>query len=517
MKIDEQTFARNITLKICGSLDSEKALWQSLMYLREFMPVVRITLHTFDPASRMAETVAYANPSSSVVLSVKTELSPKASRLMMDNIGIQSVRIVRKTLADPVLGPIARDLKQSDAEGVIMNLVLDGELLGFLVITAEEGKTIQEEHTRLLALTGEPYAVALANSIRFREVLDLKDRLEDQNRYYQGELRRVVGQEIIGMEQGLQGVMELVQRVAPLFSPVLLLGETGVGKELIANAIHNSSGRGHEPFIKVNCGAIPETLIDSELFGHEKGAFTGALALKRGRFERANRGTVFLDEIGELPLEAQVRLLRVLQEKIIERVGSTRSIHLDIRIIAATHRNLEEMISKGTFREDLYFRLSVFPILIPPLRNRVADIPALVNHFMFKKSREMGVGNIPILSAGAVNRLMSYSWPGNVRELENAVERELILCQGQPLAFGGIPNGASVEACPQECPLERGIGTVLHLDTIVADHIRKVLKLCNGRVEGNGGAAEALGVNPGTLRARMKKLDISFGRKASRL
>ena len=216
------------------------------------------------------------------------------------------------------------------------------------------------------------------------------------------------------------------------------MGETGVGKEVIANAIHNLSLRSNGPFIRVNCGAIPPTLMDSELFGHEKGAFTGALFQKRGRFERADGGTIFLDEIGELPLEAQVRLLRVLQEKEIERVGGTETIQVDIRVIAATHRNLDQMLAEGRFREDIYFRLRVFPIAIPPLRLRPEDIPVLVQHFIQKKCREMKTVKIPSLAPGALDRLMLYNWPGNVRELENAVERELIVNKGSLLSFDDL-------------------------------------------------------------------------------
>ncbi len=242
---------------------------------------------------------------------------------------------------------------------------------------------------QLIGTINEPFAVALTNSLRYRELQKLRDLLADDNRYLQDELRRMVGEDVIGADFGLKSVMDLVRQVAPLDSPVLLLGETGSGKEVIANAIHKASLRRQAPFIKVNCGAIPPTLMDSELFGHEKGAFTGALSQKRGRIERANTGTLFLDEIGELSLEAQVRLLRVLQEKEIERVGGSGPIAVDIRIIAATHRNLEKMMRIGAFREDLYFRLRVFPIAIPPLRSRMMDLPALVQYFIQKKTREM--------------------------------------------------------------------------------------------------------------------------------
>jgi transcriptional regulator with GAF, ATPase, and Fis domain len=315
--------------------------------------------------------------------------------------------------------------------------------------------------------------------------------------------------------------MEMVRQVAPLPSPVLLLGETGTGKEVIAGAIHHLSPRKDGPFVKVNCGAIPETLMDSELFGHEKGAFTGALSLKRGRFERANGGTIFLDEVVELHPEAQVRLLRVLQEKEIERVGGTGPIKIDIRIIAATNRNLETMIKEGKLREDLYFRLKVFPIVVPPLRNRKSDIPTLLQHFIQKKSREMRLKSISTLAAGALERLMAYDWPGNVRELENAVERALILSKGEPLRFNDLEvpiqsepsfkSRAILEPCP-DFQIEESLG----LDEILSHHIRHVLKMTGGRVGGIKGAAHLLQINPYTLRKKMKKLGIPFGRKVKK-
>ena len=240
-----------------------------------------------------------------------------------------------------------------------------------------------------MSLLNEPFAIAFSNTLKHQEVLRLKDLLADDNRYLHRELLHLSGEEIVGADFGLKRVIEMVRQVAPLNSPVLLLGETGVGKDVIANAIHYSSPRKDGPLVKVNCGAIPETLLDSELFGHEKGAFTGAISQKRGRFERANQGTIFLDEIGELPSPAQVRMLRVLQYKEIERVGGTNPIPVDIRLIAATNRNLEEMVKTKQFREDLWFRLNVFPIHIPPLRERKEDIPALVRHFVKRKSREL--------------------------------------------------------------------------------------------------------------------------------
>jgi transcriptional regulator with GAF, ATPase, and Fis domain len=247
-------------------------------------------------------------------------------------------------------------------------------------------------------LLNEPFSIALSNFLRFEEVLKLKEMLADDNRFLHQELRSGSGENIIGRDFGLRAVMDMVQRVAPMDSPVLLLGETGSGKEVIANAIHQSSGRREGPFIKVNCGAIPETLVDSELFGHEKGAFTGAISQKRGRFERAHKGTLFLDEIGELRPSIQVKLLRVLQNHEIERVGGSKAIPVDIRIIAATHRDLEQMVSMGEFREDLFYRINVFPISIPPLRERKMDIPALVQHIVERKARIMALPDVPTLA-----------------------------------------------------------------------------------------------------------------------
>jgi transcriptional regulator with GAF, ATPase, and Fis domain len=304
--------------------------------------------------------------------------------------------------------------------------------------------------------------------------------------------------------------MAAVHQVAHLKNTVLLLGETGVGKEVVAGAIHRLSPRRSEPFIKVNCGAIPEPLIDSELFGHEKGAFTGAVAQARGRFERANRGTIFLDEIGELPPWAQVRLLRVLQTGEIERVGGSPPIRLDIRVIAATHRDLQAMVRQGAFREDLLFRVNAFPIPIPPLRRRREDIPLLVAHFIRKKSRELGIHFPPQPSPQALARLAEQPWPGNVRELENVVERALIQHRRGPLAF---PAGDPLQ--PGSAGLEEPAGTeaMAPLEAVLAAHIARALSRTGGRINGPRGAAALLGIHPNTLRHRMTRLGIPYGRR----
>jgi len=369
------------------------------------------------------------------------------------------------------------------------------------------------EHARLLSLLHDPFAIAMSNALKHEEVLNFKDMLADDVEYLHQELLRISGDELVGKDGGLKGVMEMVRQVGPLNNPVLLLGETGVGKEAIANAIHYSSPRKDGPFIKVNCGAIPETLLDSELFGHVKGAFTGAIAKKRGRFERAHRGTILLDEIGELPLPAQVRLLRVLQSKQIERVGGSTSITVDVRIISATHRHLEDMVGSGEFREDLWYRLNVFPIMIPPLRQRKEDVPALVHHFIERKSKELKFHSVPTFAPGAIDRLKSYHWPGNVRELENVIERVLIQNRGQnkdnPLMF---ERSAFLQKEDEPRILAGNDSEIIPLDEAVSIHIQRALKVTNGKIEGAGGTAELLGINPSTLRSRMKKMGIPYNR-----
>jgi transcriptional regulator with GAF, ATPase, and Fis domain len=283
---------------------------------------------------------------------------------------------------------------------------------------------------------------------------------------------------------------------------VLILGETGTGKELVARAIHKNSKRNNGPFVRVNCAALPESLLESELFGHEHGAFTGATQQRTGRFELADGGTIFLDEIGEMPLPAQSRLLRVLQEQELERVGSSQTIHVDTRVLAATNRNLLDMVDAGTFREDLYYRLNVFPIQVPALRERKEDIPTLVRFFLKKLAERLGrqVENVP---KTVMSTLQEYNWPGNVRELENIVERAMILSAGDALQ---LPSGV-IPARRQ-----KKNSTLRSLSEVESDHIRAVLDHTNGVIAGPHGAAKILDMNPNTLRSRMDKLGITVER-----
>ncbi len=518
MGIDEKIFFREATLKLCSSLEIDRALHQCLLYIRRFIPAVQMGFYVFHKEEGVVETIAHATHQGGVATSMKIPLSARGRKQINDH-RLGRVRVIDRLGDDPITSPVADRLKAWDFSAVVMDLVLEKTMLGIFSVFNNGREKFLPEHVRLLSLLDKPCAIALTNSLRFRELKNLKEVLADDNRYLQDELNKMTGEKVVGSNQGLAGVMEMVHRVSPLESPVLLLGETGTGKEVLANAIHNLSLRKDGPFIRVNCGAIPAALLDSELFGYEKGAFTGAIARKRGRIERAQGGTLFLDEIGELTAEAQIRLLRVLQEKEIDRVGGSETVRVNIRIIAATHRNLEEMMEKQKFRADLFFRLRVFPILIPPLRDRKADIPALIRHFIQKKSREMKRPKILSPSSEAMTRLMNYHWPGNIRELENAVERSMILDRKDYLFFKEIGKG---EALTASAPLYTGDNRYtgrefpdahLEMDQVISAHICRVLDLCKGRVEGEKGAARLLNVHPSTLRKRMKKLNIPFGRK----
>jgi transcriptional regulator with GAF, ATPase, and Fis domain len=373
----------------------------------------------------------------------------------------------------------------------------------------------------------EALAVALDNDHLLREMAALREAAEAEKQSLLARLgRRQLGDTIIGEASGLRAVMERVQLVARSDVPVLIFGETGAGKELVARAIHARSARPAGPFIRVNCGAIPPELMDSQLFGHERGAFTGAVETRKGWFERADGGTLLLDEIGELPLAAQVRLLRIVQDGWLERVGGHQPISVSVRIVAATHRDLAAMVADGRFREDLWYRLAVFPIVLPPLRERRGDIAALARHFAERAAVRFGLA--PAMPADADLRLLvEYEWPGNVRELATVIDRAAILGEGRrlevakalgvaaipavappPAAWLGEPPTAA-PAADTTTPTSSGIAP---LDAVIAAHIERALAATTGCIEGPRGAARLLGVNPHTLRARMRKLGIAWQR-----
>ena len=507
-------FFHSVTLAICGDLRIERALQDVVVAVQGRVPVDRMFLQVYESDLGAMRTIASASAEEGRLLDLLTPMPPAVIQLVRVNLGKLKQGFVIADSAEH--NPIAAQmLRTHGIEGwsvLRMTLSIGGSRVGGAVWTAEGADRYTPEHVQLVQQLVGPFTVALHNALQHREVLRLRDRLADDNLYLQRELQRIAGDEIVGADFGLKAVMAMVRQVAPTESPVLLTGETGVGKDVVANAIHLGSTRREGPFIAVNCGAIPEALLDSELFGHEKGAFTGALARKRGRFERADGGTIFLDEIGEMPLTAQVRLLRVLQHREIERIGGTRRIPVDIRILAATNLDLRARVAAGQFREDLWFRLDVFPIEIPPLRRRSADIPALVQHFVERKARDLKVGETPGLAPGAIEALMAYSWPGNVRELENLVERAMILHRGEPLEFDldARPLAAGLPVPPPP----DGDTPLRPLDEVIEHHIRAALHRAGGQIHGEGGAGELLGLNPNTLRGKMRKYGIPFGKQA---
>jgi len=512
--MDKNEFFKDATKRICSQLSIEEAMVSSLNFLGDFMPADRMMYTLFDPGLSAVRVVAAVTKKGEIYMDFLIPLSKDAQNKNIELVetfkkeeASHRIVLVKNNVFDnqlykEVLMPIDEEVSSL----IMLAMETHGKVFGggVLVLTTSGENKFSEEQRDLISTLKEPFSIAMSNALKHQEVLKLKELLIDDNRYLHQEIRKLSGEEIIGSNYGLKDIMHKVKKVSNLDCPVLLHGETGVGKDVIANAIHYTSSRSKGPFISINCGAIPDSLIDSELFGHEKGAFTGAISQKRGRFERAENGTIFLDEVGELLPAVQVRLLRVLQNKEIERVGGTSSIKLNIRIIAATNRNLEEMIANKSFREDLWFRLNVFPIHVPPLRERRVDIPAFVQYFIEQISKEMKLKKYPSLVPGALDSLMLYDWPGNVRELQNVIERAIIINPEGPIKFDSITTTTS---SGNQSNME-----VINLDKAIAKHIMKVLNITNGKVDGKDGAANKLGVNPSTLRNRMNKLGIDYKR-----
>jgi formate hydrogenlyase transcriptional activator len=381
-----------------------------------------------------------------------------------------------------------------------------GEQLGSIGFLAD--RQITTEEFALLGIFADQAALSIRNAQLYREVERYRQRLEVENAYLQEAIAEERGFEgIVGESPALRAVLRKVQQVAPVETTVLLTGETGTGKELIARALHQESPRRDRPLIKVNCGAIPQGVVESELFGHEKGAFTGALQRRIGRFELADKGTLFMDEVGELPLDTQVKLLRVLQEHEFERVGSHHTQRVDVRLVAATNRDLGQEVAEQRFRTDLFYRLNVFPIRVPPLRERPSDIPLLVRHFLAQFQRKLAKP-LKAVTAESMARLERYPWPGNIRELQNVIERACVLSAGPVVEIADElrPAGAG-ESAPAAPPVVQD--AIVTLEESERIHIRQALTATGGRIHGLDGAAALLGINPSTLRSRMKKLGIT--------
>jgi formate hydrogenlyase transcriptional activator len=397
--------------------------------------------------------------------------------------------------------PTARLLRDEGVRSVVsMPLVTHDRALGTLTLASLRDAAFEQHDVDLLVQVASQVAIAVENALAFQQIAELKNKLAQEKLYLEDEIRSEMNfEEIVGESASLRAVLKQVETVAPTDSTVLIQGETGTGKELIARAIHNLSPRREHTFVKVNCAAIPAGLLESELFGHERGAFTGAIAPQVGRVELAHRGTLFLDEVGDIPLELQPKLLRVLQEHEFERLGSTHTIRADVRIVAATNRDLAEMVADRTFRNDLYYRLCVFPLIVPPLRDRRDDIPALVRYFVQKYARRMN-RSIESIPSEALELLVRYPWPGNIRELENLIERAVILSPGSVLR---------VPVAELKPPADSPAGDILTLRAAEREHILKALEATNWVLAGPGGAAARLGMKRTTLQSRMAKLGLT--------
>lgn len=516
--------SQHLWREICRHPEIGSALAKLAPALRAELPLGAILVRRFDLSRRRLETVGEEVLDEHVL--------PSHAHSDYNDVQIEAVlawsrngHVLRGAAHDsPLLSALVPQGLRSE---VIVGPLVDEEGPQGVLILVADGR-FDGAHERKAQGLLEPFRLALENDRRFHELARLREAVEADNRALRSRLEREdIAETIVGGDGGLREVSQRITQVADADVPVLVLGETGTGKEVVARAIHARSRRSKGPIVCVNCGAIPPGLVDSELFGHERGSFTGASGTRKGWFERADGGTLFLDEIGELPLDAQVRLLRVLQEGMFERVGGTRSIHVDVRVVAATHRNLEDMVQSGRFREDLWYRLSVFPVFLPPLRERPNDIPALANHFAFRAGKRLG-GTPLVPSATDVELLIAYDWPGNVRELITVIERAAILGGGKKLnvpAALGVRAGTRPSAPPaaislvpgsQQLLTSSGIEPFPTLDQAMARHIERALEQTGGRIEGKGGAAELLDINPHTLRSRMKKLGVAKQRSRAR-
>ncbi|MBX3332055.1 MAG: sigma 54-interacting transcriptional regulator [Nitrospira sp.] len=397
--------------------------------------------------------------------------------------------------------PCAQDLLDRGVKSFCsLPLLAHKRTLGALNVGRRRDDGFTSEDVELLSQVAQQVAIAVENALAYKQIAQLKDKLTEEKLYLEEEIQTNYNfEEIVGESRALKQVLKQIETVAPTDSTVLILGETGCGKELVARALHNLSNRRERTFVKLNCAAIPTGLLESELFGHEKGAFTGAIATKVGRFELADRGTLFLDEVGEIPLELQVKLLRVLQEQEFERLGGTRTIRTNVRVVAATNRDLDQMVDEQKFRSDLYYRLKVFPVTVPPLRERVEDISVLARHFAQKFAMRMKK-RIETIPVEAMKAMQAYLWPGNVRELGNFIERAVILSTGSDLV---------VQLSELKSPTTPSHDSVVTLEEAERKHILQVLRDSKWTLGGPGGAAARLGMKRTTLHSKMRKLGIS--------
>jgi formate hydrogenlyase transcriptional activator len=511
----------NLTAKITSSLDRREVLRAIAANIREVIHADAVTVVLPDAASEKFRVLAMDFPHGKGIVREELLVTPSAAvKKALDTLK----PVVINTWEPNELASEASDVVAAEGIKTFCNipLVNRDRALGILSILRTTEAPFSPGDVEFLSRASGQIAIAIENALAYHEISQLKDKLTQEKLYLEEEIRSEMNFEnIVGNSSPLKHVLELVETVAPSDSTVLLLGETGTGKELIARAIHDRSRRKDRTFVKLNCAAIPTGLLESELFGHEKGAFTGAISQKVGRMELADQGTLFLDEVGDIPIEIQPKLLRGLQEREFERLGSTHTRRVNIRLVAATNRDLEKMIADREFRSDLYYRLHVFPIRIPPLRDRKEDIPQLVSYFVQKCAKQMQK-KIEAISPAVMKGLTAWDWPGNIRELENFIERAVILTRGKSLEapLGELRRMNTAELPPvgrNQLEPFSGKGTDSRDDkTSVADEyerkqrdeIIRALTACKGRVGGDDGAAARLGMNRTTFLSRMKKFGI---------
>ena len=497
-----------ITNTVVSTLDLHELLNAVSSSLKRLVPHEYASLSLYDPETQRLQIHALDFPVSKGLLTeglwVPVEGSPTGKAITTG----KPILITRADISQFGSDIAGRILNEGLKSAYCLPLISHGRPLGTLVVASLVEENFPERDAELLRHIANQIAIAVENALAFRRMADRAKTLREEKLYLQDEIRTEYNfEEIIGASATLRGILDQLQTVAPTDSAILILGETGTGKELIARAIHNLSARRERTLVKVNCAAIPTGLLESELFGHEKGAFTGAIAQRVGRFELAHRGTIFLDEVGDIPLELQPKLLRVLQEQEFERLGSARTTRVDVRVVAATNVDLAQKVLENQFRSDLYYRLNVFPITLPPLRERKEDIPLLVRYFAQKYARRMKkpIESIPLK---AMASLTDYHWPGNVRELENFIERAVILSHGSELQIplAELKGRAKLAASMTSNFSSDGIATLEHAER---EHIIRALREAEWIVGGPNGAAIRLGMKRTTLQSRIKKLGIA--------
>jgi formate hydrogenlyase transcriptional activator len=501
---DRLSLLLEVNNAVVSVLDLHELLNVVSASLRRLVPHEYASLSLYDAETNRLQIHALDFPVSKGLLqeglSVSVEGSPTGRALTTR----QPVFMTRADMEQFGSDIARRILAEGLRSGLCLPLISHGRPLGTLVVASLQEENFPERDAELLHHVANQIAIAVENSLAFSQIVDRANKLSEEKLYLQDEIRTEYNfEEIIGDSPALKRILEQLQTVAPTDSTILVLGETGTGKELMARAIHNLSARHERTLVKVNCAAIPTGLLESELFGHEKGAFTGAIAQRVGRFELAHRGTLFLDEVGDIPLELQPKLLRVLQEQEFERLGSPRTIRVDVRLVAATNADLTQKVADNLFRSDLYYRLNVFPIMIPPLRERREDIPLLVRYFAQKHARRMKkpIDTIPVK---AMTALTEYYWPGNVRELENFIERAVILSRGTELQLPLAELKQRTQSVA--AAVSNGFATLEHAER---DHIVRALTETAWVIGGPTGAAARLGMKRTTLQSRMRKLGIS--------